>query len=107
MYKNITFNWYQDQVRRLTFVKEKNLPGWVYPAMGLGGESGEVLEEIKKGIREGDNVLPPERIAKIRLELGDLIFYAFMLADRLGLTMEDIADANVKKLEARRSSRGK
>jgi NTP pyrophosphatase (non-canonical NTP hydrolase) len=103
--KKITFNWYQDEVRRLTFVKASGLPNWVYPAMGLGGETGEVLEEIKKGIREGDTILPTDRVAKIRLELGDVLFYTFMLADSLGFTMEDIADANIKKLTERQAKK--
>ena len=102
------FKEYQEEVNKLSFVKDKKLPSYVYPAFGLAGEAGEVLEQIKKSIRENDgSYLTEERTANIRLELGDVLFYIGMLATALNLNMEDIATANIEKLITRRNTKKK
>ena len=72
----------------------------IYPALGLGGESGEVLEKIKKGIRDKGGNFDKEDIIR---ELGDVLWYLCATADDLGYTLDDVAWANIKKLEDRRN----
>ncbi len=67
-----------------------------YLALGLGGESGEVLEKIKKLIR--DNKFEKPEVAK---ELGDVLWYLTRLANAIGYSLSDIADLNVRKLTDR------
>ena len=64
-----------------------------YLTLGLCGESGEVAELIKKGIR--DNNLDEKELAK---ELGDVLWYLSNLAELYGYTLEDIANINKNKL---------
>lgn len=66
-------------------------------ALGLAGETGEVIERIKKEIR-GDG---PLDVAKLKLELGDVLHYLCRIASRYGLSMNDVMLANVAKIEAR------
>lgn len=68
-------------------------------SLGLAGETGEVVEHIKKHFRDG--VLDKDAVTK---ELGDLIFYWFRLHTELGLEPLATLAANMAKLKARRAA---
>lgn len=80
----------------------------IYCLMGLCGESGELAEKVKKIVRGGgfdavtDLDLDQERLAEIKKELGDCVWYAARLADELGLKLSDVAATNVAKLSSRK-----
>ena len=67
---------------------------------GLGGEVGEVLEKLKKLVRDG--TYDGEGLAR---ELGDVLFYLTTIARKFGYSLEDIMAINVAKLNDR-SARG-
>jgi NTP pyrophosphatase (non-canonical NTP hydrolase) len=73
----------------------------VYPALGLCGEAGETAEKVKKAIRDDGGTLTEERRAAIAAELGDVLWYAAQLATEAGLELEEIAEANLRKLASR------
>ncbi|NDJ36699.1 MAG: nucleoside triphosphate pyrophosphohydrolase family protein [Chloroflexi bacterium] len=77
----------------------------IYPTLGLAGEAGEVCEKVKKVIRDQNGEFSPAAVAAIKKELGDVLWYVAMLADELGLNLDDIASSNLKKL-ASRGARG-
>ena len=64
--------------------------------LGIAGEAGEVVEKIKKDIR--DDYRDPQAILK---ELGDVVFYAVRIAKYYGFKPSDILKANHEKLEGR------
>jgi NTP pyrophosphatase (non-canonical NTP hydrolase) len=64
---------------------------------GIGGEAGEVQELLKKSVRDG--VLDPR---KLKLELGDVLHYVTKIASQHGMSLQEVMDANVVKLNARR-----
>lgn len=66
-------------------------------ALGVGGESGEVLEVIKKGNRPGREVDVPH----LKEEIGDVMWYLANLAKYYGLSFEEIALDNIEKLQKR------
>lgn len=66
-------------------------------SMGLAGEAGETCDLLKKVIFHGHD-LDKE---KLKLELGDVLFYLTWLADVYGFQMSEIAQANITKLRAR------
>lgn len=66
-------------------------------AMGLAGESGEVVDLIKKEIHHGH----PENPEKVKNELGDVMHYVAGLAAMYGWTLEEVATANIMKLSTR------
>ncbi len=74
---------------------------FIYPTLGLCGEAGEVAEKIKKIIRDNNSIADPERINEIKKELGDVLWYIAQLSTELNLTLEDIAQANINKLQER------
>lgn len=74
----------------------------IYPVLGLAGEAGEVADLVKKAIRDDEGVFTPERLQKAKLELGDVFWYLAVASHDLGFTLEEIAQANIEKLQSRR-----
>ena len=96
----MNFNEYQKLARSTAIYPEEYKV--VYPALGLCGEAGEVAEKVKKTIR-GDSSLD-EVSGNIAGELGDVLWYLAILADDLGVELEDVAKWNVDKLQRRMKS---
>lgn len=67
-------------------------------AMGLGGESGEVLDLLKHAIFHKDTELDKMELAK---ELGDVLWYVSAIATTTGIDMADVAALNRAKLTHR------
>ena len=65
--------------------------------MGLCGESGEVIDIVKKWLAQGHE-LDRDKIIK---ELGDVAWYIAEIAHVLGVTLEEVLTKNIDKLKAR------
>lgn len=72
-----------------------------YPTLGLAGEAGEVANIVKKIQRDFGGEITDEIRAKLKDELGDVLWYISACADELGLTLAEIAEFNVEKLAKR------
>jgi NTP pyrophosphatase (non-canonical NTP hydrolase) len=94
MGNKMNFNEYQKLARSTAIYPEEYKV--IYPALGLCGEAGEVAEKVKKNIRDGKS------LDGVGLELGDVLWYISALADDLGVTLEEVAQANVEKLTSRK-----
>lgn len=97
----MTFEEYQKQSRKTAMYPEAG-KNFVYPTLGLSGESGEVAEKIKKVLRDKRGVIDETTKQEIAKELGDVMWYVSQLASELGLSLENIADGNLKKLFSRK-----
>ena len=63
----------------------------VVPMLGLAGETGQLLSEYKKHLRDGDaHRLFMERVSE---ELGDLLWYIANVASKFDLPLDEIAIA--------------
>ena len=89
----MTFDEYQEFARSTAIYPEDCKI--TYPTLGLCGEAGEVAEKVKKKLRDGKS------LDGVGLELGDVLWYISAHADDLGVTLEEIAQANVAKLRSR------
>lgn len=88
---------YQRETRK-TAGKHKNIHEEIVNwSLGLGGETGEVQDIIKKVVFHGHE-LDVERIGE---ELGDSLYYHARLADSLGLSLGKILKDNLEKLNKR------
>lgn len=76
---------------------------FVYPLLGLVGETGEVSEKIKKLFRDDGGKLTPERKEEIKKELGDVLWYLAQLSKELGLKLSEVASGNLEKLASRKT----
>jgi len=94
------FNEYQKMARQ-TAIYSGAGKNYIYPVLGLCGESGEVAEKIKKIIRDGGGVVSEDQRRELEKELGDVLWYIANLGVELGLEMDDIASKNIAKLKSR------
>lgn len=74
--------------------QEFALANW---GLGITGEAGEVADLIKKSVFHNHVVDKVE----IQKELGDVMWYLAQIATTAGLTLEEIATANIEKLRKR------
>lgn len=63
--------------------------------LGLVGEAGSVATEYKKILRDGPGHIAGK--ARLREELGDVLWYVASLATHLDLELDDVARANLEK----------
>jgi NTP pyrophosphatase (non-canonical NTP hydrolase) len=78
----------------------------IYPTLGLTNEAGEVAGKIKKIFRDKAGVINQADCQALAAELGDVLWYLAQVATELGLSLDDIASANIAKL-LDRQARGK
>ncbi len=67
--------------------------------LGLSGETGSLLTLYKKWLRDGDAY----QIVKERLgeEMGDILWYLAAIARQRGLSLDEIAQTNLRKTQSR------
>lgn len=116
----MTLKEYQERVPETVMPKVRKL-GWLYPLLGIGGESGEILEKFKKIIRDkladkimagtltyiedfldAEIAISTEDKKAISKELGDQMFYVAWMCTMLGLDLETVAQENQDKLQDRK-----
>jgi NTP pyrophosphatase (non-canonical NTP hydrolase) len=88
---------YADFVKARFTKRHLGTEGLMHAAIGISGEAGELLDEIKKTWVYGK---PLDR-AKVIEELGDLEWYCEAMRQSLGITRDEVIAANVAKLEVR------
>lgn len=74
----------------------------VHAGMGLCTEAGEYMDVLKKHVYYDK----PFNSVELAEELGDILWYVAIAADALGISMEEIADKNIRKLQARYKGEG-
>ncbi|MDC3221869.1 nucleoside triphosphate pyrophosphohydrolase family protein [Planktomarina sp.] len=70
----------------------------IYPAMGLAGEVGEVLNKIKKIYRDEQGQLSDAKREELAKEVGDCLWYVAALCTDLDISMGNAAEGNFRKL---------
>ena len=98
------FNDYQTKSRK-TAIYPNAGDDFMYPALGLLAEAGEVADKLKKHIRD-DNIHKPSELSaeqkqELAKELGDVIWYITQLATELEADLGAIAQMNIDKLYSR------
>ena len=74
-----------------------------YMVANLTSEAGEVAGKYAKKVRDGEKDSYQKELLK---EVGDVLWFAALLAEIHGVSLEDLAQENVDKL-ASRQARGK
>jgi NTP pyrophosphatase (non-canonical NTP hydrolase) len=86
----------------LRTARDRDAPDeFVHLVLGLVGESGEIAEKAKKLIRDKNSDLAQLDRDDIAAELGDVLWYAAVLASFLDLSLNDVAQRNIDKLADR------
>lgn len=93
-----------DEYQRLATTTDQNLAkagdeNLMIPLLGIAGETGTLLAEFKKKIRDKESY---EGFgARAEEELGDVLWYLSTIASRLNLSLDEIASKNLQKTQER------
>jgi dCTP diphosphatase len=80
------------------FIEERDWEQFHSPknlAMALSVEVAEIVEHFQWLTEEQSRNLPPEKLAELRDEIGDVMIYLTELAEKLGIDPVDAAKAKV------------
>ncbi|CBW26318.1 conserved hypothetical protein [Halobacteriovorax marinus SJ] len=80
-----------------TRLQDDGLKRLLHAGIGLSTEAGEFLDALKKHIFYGKEL---DRV-NLAEEMGDLFWYLAIVADELGVNMDDVMERNIEKLKAR------
>ena len=94
-------NEYQKLATRTAQFDEKVLHPLAGVTLGLTGETGEIAEKVKKLFRNDKGLVSDEKREDLKKELGDVLWYLSQFARLIDVSLEDVATANIKKLESR------
>lgn len=99
----MNFNDYQKQTLTTAIHHKDELMDKTIWVLGIAGEAGEIVEKWKKIVAYRDGEINDEDIQEIKKELGDVLWYIALLADSLGISLEDVAKLNLEKLASRKA----
>jgi dCTP diphosphatase len=80
------------------FIEERHWEQFHSPknlVMALSVEVAEVVEHFQWLTEEDSKNLPPEKLAEVREEIGDVMIYLTELADKLGIDPVEAAKAKM------------
>ena len=66
-------------------------------ALGIAGEAGEFVELVKKRIFHRKDISRDDMID----ELGDVLYYCAIMADQIGMDLDEVMERNIAKLRER------
>jgi len=75
--------------------------GIIYPTLGLANEAGEVAGKVKKIFRDKDGLIGEVEREALKSELGDVLWYLAQVCTEVDLSLDDVAEYNIKKLYSR------
>ena len=93
----MTFDEYQRASARTINTTLSQTDQLANAALGISGEAGEVAGLVKQALFQEHQLNP----IKVASEMGDVLWYLALLATTMGFSLGSVAEANVKKLEAR------
>jgi NTP pyrophosphatase (non-canonical NTP hydrolase) len=93
-------NSYQEAALQTALYPDRGT-NFVYPALGLLGEAGEIANKLKKVIRDNGGVLTDPVRDIVADEIGDVLWYIASLAHEMDYDLNTIAERNVNKLLSR------
>tara|TARA_Y100001963_G_scaffold49041_1_gene68915 strand:+ start:470 stop:808 length:339 start_codon:yes stop_codon:yes gene_type:complete len=98
----LDFNKYQIETRKTKIYSDDI----IYPSLGLSGEVGELMNQIKKIYRDDNGKINFVRKQNLTKEIGDVMWYIARVADDLNIDLTEAVELNLKKLNSR-MERGK
>ena len=96
------FNEYQKKALNTVLTTDDKFKDLLHWVLGINGESGEIAEKVKKIIRDKNGKVSEADKQDLAKEIGDVLWYLAVFADQLGVKLDDIAQANLEKLQSRK-----
>lgn len=86
-----------------TIGEDRHSATYIYPALGLSEEAGEVAGKLAKAVRDNEGVVDGERLIAVKKELGDVCWFVAELCTCFGFELEDVMQKNLDKLASRKA----
>ena len=96
-----SFNEYQESSQATAIYPEIGHCA-TYPILGLVNEAGEVAGTFKKVFRDKDGKIDADTMLKLISELGDVFWYWTQVCTELNLSIAEVAQSNLDKLQSRK-----
>ena len=100
----MNFDEYQKKAKKYDLSEETSdlkAVGFIEKVLGLVGEAGETADKIKKILRDKDGKIADDDRDLIVKELGDTLWYVASIARYLDVSLSEVAEGNIEKLESR------
>lgn len=95
------FNEYQEKTNKTAKWPDILEYDFIFPVLGLAGETGEVVEKVKKILRDDKGVVSEEKREELKKELGDVLWYLAQIAMKFDIPLNDVAERNIEKTHGR------
>ncbi|WP_350287583.1 nucleoside triphosphate pyrophosphohydrolase family protein [uncultured Croceitalea sp.] len=94
------FKEYQDKAKVTiqNYIADEKINTMI-PFLGIIGEAGSVITELKKKLRDGDSYINYKQ--KLKEELGDVLWYISTIATQSDIDLAEIASYNLSKIHDR------
>lgn len=99
----MTLEEYQKQALTTVIQTDNEFRDLLHWVLGINGEAGEIAEKMKKIIRDKNGELSDKDKQELAKEVGDVLWYLAVFAHNLGVPLEEIAQANLDKLQSRKA----
>lgn len=98
----MNFKEYQKQAQQTVITNKDPLMDKTIWVLGISGEASEIAEKWKKIVAYEDGEITPAAKAELAKEMGDVLWYLAAFAESLGLSLQDVAEANIEKILSRK-----
>lgn len=98
----MNFDEYQKQAQQTVINNKDPLMDKTIWVLGVSGEAGEIVEKWKKIVAYENGEITATKKAELAKEMGDVLWYVAALAGSLDISLQEVAEANIKKVLSRK-----
>lgn len=98
----MNFDEYQKQAQQTVITNSDPLMDKTIWVLGIAGEASEIAEKWKKIIAYENGEITEEHKTELTKEMGDVLWYLAAFAQTLGISFQDVAEKNIKKVLSRK-----
>lgn len=98
----MTLDEYQQQAQQSVINHHDPLMDKTIWVLGISGEASEIAEKWKKIVAYDDGDISDDKKAELAKEMGDVLWYLAAFSHSLGISLQDIAEDNIKKVLSRK-----
>lgn len=96
------FDEYQKQAQQTVITHIDPMMDKTIWVLGISGEASEIAEKWKKIVAYDGGELTPEKKSELAKEMGDVLWYLAAFSHSLGISFQDVAESNIKKVLSRK-----
>ena len=96
---------FQQHALKSVAITDKTVAALAHRTLGLTGEAGILANQLKKVIRDKNGQPDATDTEEAKKRLGDVLYYAAVLADYFDLSLSEVAKQNMERSTSFKNSR--